>query len=78
MSCRWPLSVHKIPFRVLPSTDELQGMAESEIVNDCRPFQLQHPQRIRWRLGGIGGLSCAITDLAHGVARAVQRAGDLA
>lgn len=58
--------------------DELQWMSEPQIVNDGRPVQLQHPQWIEQRLGCIGRLSCAIAHLAYGVARAVQRAGDLA
>src|SRR5262249_32965140 len=48
--------------------DELQRMPESQLVNNGRPVQLQHPQRVQRRLGCIGRLALAIANLPHGVA----------
>src|SRR5258706_243386 len=56
---------------------ELQRVAEPEIVDERRPIDLKHPQRIGQRLGRIRRHPQAVSDLAYGVARTAERTGDL-
>ena len=53
-------------------------MPQAQIVDDRRPIQLRHPQRIARRLGRIGREAFPIAHLAHRAARTPQSPGDLA
>ena len=44
--------------------DEFHRVTEPELVNDHRPFQLRHPQRIRTRRR-IVRQTLSVADLAH-------------
>src|ERR1700727_1676171 len=53
-------------------------MAEPKIVDERWPVDLQHPQRIRQLLGGVRRDPQAVANLAHRIAGAAERPGDLA
>ena len=57
---------------------ELQRMPEAQIVDDRRPIQLRHPQRIRASPRRIRRDALPVAHLAHRAPRAPQSPGDLA
>ena len=57
---------------------ELQRMPQPQIVDDRRPVELQHPQRIGQRLRCIGRDPQPVAHLPHRVARTTERPGNLA
>ena len=63
---------------LIQATQELQWMAEPQIVDEGRPIDLQHPQWVGQRLGRVRRHPRAIANLAHRIARTAKRPGNLA
>ncbi len=56
--------------------DKFHRVAEAELVDDHRPFELRHPQRI-WARRRLVRQALAVADLAHQTPGAAQGGGDL-